>query len=238
MCLLSLVFLIYCTTLEFLYANCRSCCSGLFPHNYSPIPKSVGVLQLYIKRNKAGFVKKLYPEYQLYLGSNGRHIMMGQRMQLMRSAYYLISTDIKVTDRMAPACLGKLRSNFQETEFDLFGVGENFEKGFPVEQLREQHAAVVYNLGVNEVKSDNKMDILIPKLVNENETCCWKPTSKADNLIERFKLNQKDNMLCFTNKRLLWNFQKNGFTVDFEARATVPSINNLQVVAPHDSTRT
>lgn len=151
-------------------------------YRHRPIPKSLGRVQLFIKRNKSGFIKKLYPEYKLYLGSNDRFIMVGQRMQLMRSAYYLITTEAKVTDRKSPGCLGKLRSNFQETEFDLFGIGENLEKKLPYDQLRAQHASIIYNLGVTEVKAHSKMDVLIPKHTNDKEPYNWKPTAVLLNI--------------------------------------------------------
>lgn len=101
---------------------------------------------------------------------------MGKRMQLIRSAYYLIAVNEKVTNRVSPECLGKLRSNFQETEFDLFGIGESFDKGLPSDQVRNQHAAIIYNLGVDGIKRHNKMDVLLPRPI-EDEPYNWKPTA-------------------------------------------------------------
>jgi hypothetical protein len=107
--------------------------------------------------------------------------MIGQRMQLMRSAYYLISAENKVTNRKAAGCLGRLRSNFQDTEFNLFGTGENLKKKVPFDQIRIQHATVIYNLGVTEVRTHNKMDVLLPKQanvgVNDSELYGYKPTA-------------------------------------------------------------
>lgn len=118
--------------------------------------------------------------------------MVGQCMQLMRSAYYLIAVDQKVTNRRLPGCIGKLRSNFQETEFDLFGIGESFEKKLPLEQTRDQHAAIIYNLGTKETGGQNRIDVVLPKIVNEKKSNSWKPTTVIINikLLERRTLNR------------------------------------------------
>eukprot|EP00826_Nyctotherus_ovalis_P052842 TRINITY_DN6778_c0_g1_i4.p1 TRINITY_DN6778_c0_g1~~TRINITY_DN6778_c0_g1_i4.p1 ORF type:complete len:332 (-),score=67.39 TRINITY_DN6778_c0_g1_i4:273-1244(-) len=162
----------------------------------SPVPRSLGKVELHIRRNKSGFVKKLYPEYRMHLGSNDRFLMVGQRMQLMRSAYYLITADTKVGNRKSAGCLGKLRSNFQETEFDLFGVGENLDKAVPLDAIRIQHAAIVYNLGVIEVKSHNKMDVLLPKPKNDIDPYNCKPTS-----VILFNQHTRKRSICASNLR-------------------------------------
>jgi hypothetical protein len=140
----------------------------------SPIPRSLGGVQLCIKKDNSGIFKNLYPEYKLYLKTNNRFIMIGKRMQLMGSAYYLITAEVEVTNRKSPGCLGKLRSNFQETEFDLFGTGENLKKRAPFEQV---HAAIVYNLEENKLRGYNKMDVLVPKPSEDNEPYNFKHTT-------------------------------------------------------------
>jgi len=149
----------------------------------TPIPESLGGLQLCIKKNSSGIIKKLYPEFKLYLRNNNRFIMTGKRMQLMRSAYYLVTTEAEVTNRKSPGCLGKLRSNFQETEFSLFGTGENPKKRVPFDQVRTQHAAILYNLEESEMRGYNKMDVLLPKPTGDNEPYNYKPTIVTSSLI-------------------------------------------------------
>lgn len=147
-----------------------------FPSKFSPLPQNLGRVRLCVMKNNTGLVKKFYPEYKLYLRDNDRFLMAGKKMQLMRSAYYLISTEVQVTNRKTAGCLGKLRSNFQGTEFDLFGIGENPKKRVPFDQVRAQHAAVIYDLmGIKEGRGRCRMDVLLPKASNDNEPNNWRP---------------------------------------------------------------
>jgi len=104
----------------------------------------MGTLQCSIRRDKAGFSKKFYPKYDLFLSSNEHFIMAGQKMQIMRSAYYLVCLDGQNMSKSVPGYLGKLRSNLVGTEFNMFGEGENPDTHLPPQKIRDQHGAVFY----------------------------------------------------------------------------------------------
>lgn len=75
---------------------------------------------------------------------NGGFIMTGQKMQLMRSAHYIITLESHTMAKKAPGYLGKLRSNLAGCEYNLFNKGENPKSKKPIEQIRNQIGAIVY----------------------------------------------------------------------------------------------
>ena len=157
----------------------------------SPIPTNVTSLQLYIKRDNSGFSKRLYPKYGLYLSSNNRFLMMAQRMQIMRSAYYVISTNTKVTNRKSHDCIGQLRSNFSQTEFNIFGPGENCKRKFPLESTRCQYGTINYILDPNNINGQIKMDVIIPKVTNPDEFNEYKPMHVMSLIILEIRISWK-----------------------------------------------
>lgn len=140
----------------------------------SPIPRGLKKIKCYIKRERTGISKKIYPRYDLML-STKRCLMIGQKNQIMRSAYYLITTDHSDLARKSPGYVGKLRSNLLGTEFSLFSEGENPRTKLPAEQIRNEHAAVVYKTSVFSQNSSPEMHVIIPEVVDENKYYVWKP---------------------------------------------------------------
>ena len=108
------------------------------------MPSDAGVVQCLVRRDKSGFSKKFYPKYDLLLESNERFLLAGQKMQLMRSAYYSLSLERDRMGKDAPGFIGKLRSNFSGTEYSIFGPGRNPDTRPPPSELRSQHGAVLY----------------------------------------------------------------------------------------------
>ncbi len=108
------------------------------------MPQSLKAVRCYIKRDKSGFSKKFYPKYLLYLSDSNHFVMAGQKMQIIRSAYYGVTMDQAKVDKKTPGYLGKVRSNLVGTEYSIFDQGESPDKGIPPEQVRCQHGAVIY----------------------------------------------------------------------------------------------
>lgn len=105
----------------------------------SPLPKNNGILQCYIRRNKSG-TNKLYPIYSLYLKVSSMlllllwccvnpafslwqegdvFLMASRKRPKNKTSNYLISMDQNDLNRSGNSYLGKLRSNFVGTEFQV-----------------------------------------------------------------------------------------------------------------------
>jgi len=65
-------------------------------------------------------------------------------MNAVGSAHYVITLNECEIKRKSSGFLGKMRSNAQETEYNLFGAGENPNKGLPSDQTRCQYGAIYY----------------------------------------------------------------------------------------------
>ena len=90
----------------------------------SPLPKDAGVVQCYIRRNKSG-TNKLFPVYTLYLKDGDRFLLSAKKRPNNTTSNYLISMGENDLNRSSTNYLGKLRSNFMGTEFQIFDDGYN-----------------------------------------------------------------------------------------------------------------
>ena len=90
----------------------------------SPLPKDTGVVQCYIRRNKNG-TNKLFPVYTLYLKDGDRFLMCSKKRPNNKTSNYLVSMGENDLNRTSSNYIGKLRSNFMGTEFQVFDDGFN-----------------------------------------------------------------------------------------------------------------
>jgi hypothetical protein len=116
----------------------------------------------------------MYPRYELLL-ENGKCLMIGQKKQILRSAYYLITIDLKDITRKDIGYIGKLRSNLLGTEFSLFGEGENPKTKLPPEQIRNEHTAILYKSSIINNQGEPQINVVIPKVIDDNTYYVWKP---------------------------------------------------------------
>jgi hypothetical protein len=103
----------------------------------APLPKSVGVVQMFLKRHKHGFFSKLYPSYECFLEEPNRpfFLMAAKKRTKNKTSNYtisLLSMDAleKSNSEAAhtaedPNFLGRLRSNFTGSEFVGYDAGIN-----------------------------------------------------------------------------------------------------------------
>ena len=63
---------------------------------------------------------------------------------MVGSAHYVITMKEEDTKRNTEGYLGKVRSINSGNEFNLFGVGENPDKGLNLDQTRSQLLGVLY----------------------------------------------------------------------------------------------
>eukprot|EP00826_Nyctotherus_ovalis_P026221 TRINITY_DN2049_c0_g2_i1.p5 TRINITY_DN2049_c0_g2~~TRINITY_DN2049_c0_g2_i1.p5 ORF type:complete len:128 (+),score=36.85 TRINITY_DN2049_c0_g2_i1:878-1261(+) len=101
-------------------------------------------LECTITRNKSGFTKKIYPVYTLTHSQSGKFLLAAQKMNMLRSAHYLITMDSANRNKHSPGYVGKLRSDNSGVEYNLFDTGENPRSVKELERVRNQLAAVYY----------------------------------------------------------------------------------------------
>eukprot|EP00826_Nyctotherus_ovalis_P056563 TRINITY_DN7664_c0_g1_i8.p2 TRINITY_DN7664_c0_g1~~TRINITY_DN7664_c0_g1_i8.p2 ORF type:complete len:121 (-),score=33.55 TRINITY_DN7664_c0_g1_i8:567-929(-) len=109
-----------------------------------PLPRFIKKLEFVVRRDRAGLSKKMYPRYDLTLASNSMFILAAQKMNMVGTAHYNITTEWDNMDKSTPGYLGKVRADIAGLEYNIFGVGENPSTGYPEQMIREQLGAVYY----------------------------------------------------------------------------------------------
>jgi len=176
---------------------------------------------------------------------NNHFVMTGQSMQIMRSCYYLITTNQTVVEKKSPGVLGKMRSNLVANEYNVFGEGDNPNTGKPFDKIRNQHAAIVYDASLFGSSGPRKMTVLLPKLIDENTFMVWKPMTVEQHMMESFNAGFKENLTHLTNKKPKWNpcifircyIKKalEAYVLNFGGRVVKPSVKNFQLINPSNS---
>jgi tubby-related protein 1 len=89
----------------------------------SPVPKGM-VAQCIIKRDKSWF-SRFFPHYDLYLSDGNKYLMSAKRRTANTTSNYLISADKNDMEVKSQNYLGKVRSNFYGTQFNVYDDGYN-----------------------------------------------------------------------------------------------------------------
>ena len=121
-----------------------------------PIPASLNRLNFNIKRDKSGITKRIFTHYLLSLASNNKFIMMGKKMQIMRSANYLISMERDCSDKRTAGYLGCLKSNLLGGDYDAYDE-ETINPSAPSETIKNQSASIIYHTTHFGSKEPNKV---------------------------------------------------------------------------------
>jgi tubby-related protein 1 len=174
----------------------------------TPLPRECGVVQCYIRRNKSGALNKLYPMYSLYLKSGDRFLMQSKKRSNNKTSNYLITMSEGDLSRDSENYLGKLRSNFVGTEFQVFDDGINPKEDKEGSgEVRKEMASVVYAANVLGSRGPRKMQAAIPLVDEGNEITTWRQSQQGDEILTRIKEKNFRGLHYLINKPPRWNEQ-------------------------------
>jgi tubby-related protein 1 len=225
----------------------------------SPLPKACGVVQCYIRRNKAG-TNKLFPIYSLYLKEGDVFLMASKKRPKNKTSNYLISSDSTNLNRSSSSSsaagpggnsyLGKLRSNFVGTEFQVFDDGLNPKDseedgaagaaGSANTAVRCELGAVMYAANVLGSRGPRKMQVALPGLDESNRIIKWRDgsgpsnASAGEDMLSRIKDRNLRDLIYLINKPPRWNEQVGAYVLNFNGRVTMASVKNFQLVDPEE----
>jgi len=207
----------------------------------TPVPKGAGVVQCYIRRNKSG-VHKLFPIYSLYLKDQDRFLLGSKKRPNNKTSNYLISMNETDMSRDSDNYLGKLRSNFVGTEFQIFDDGDNpkdVDDDLPLPSgdkgTRKELGVVNYAPNVLGSRGPRKMQVALP-VVDDNDTIMtWKPEKDGD-MLQRLRDRNFRDLVYMINKPPRWNEQVGAYVLNFNGRVTMASVKNFQLVDPDEQT--
>jgi len=206
-----------------------------------------GPMKCYIKRSRSGL--KLYPEYRLYLKRGDRFLMFAKKKPKNRTSNYMITTipdsnqhNGKISkDRI----IGKLRSNFLGTEFQIFDSGVNRSKvnsendGEYATDVRSELGAITYAANVLGAKGPRKMQVCLNKISEETGKTIkkWQSVHKNEEMLSCMKNKSQpgiDFLEMFANRPPRWNENVGAYVLNFNGRVTMASVKNFQLIKEYD----
>jgi len=203
-----------------------------------PVPKSVGILQCYMKRNKGK--SKLHPEYRVYLRENDRFLMSSKKRARKQVSNYLISMGRNDHHRGSDNIIGKLKANFVGTEFQIFDGGKNPREYDPFfdekneDTVRSELGAILYSSNKWGSKGPRKMQVCINRVKEGGGyTKMWQPVHKDEEMLQCFKYKSDSalrHLLFFENRQPKWNEEMGAYVLNFNNRVKLASVKNFQLV--------
>ena len=198
----------------------------------TPLHHRVGMVCCHIVRDRSG-MKKLHPEYSLYLESGGdsKFLLAARKRKKNKTSNYLISMDVEDLHRSSGNFYGKVRSNFLGTEFMVYDRGEKSSKDSGL-AVRQELAAVLYETNIMGSKVPRRMIAVVPSVDASGKRAQWKPEGDdSENLINAYKANErKEDMMILENKKPSWDESLRAYVLNFKGRVTVASVKNFQLV--------
>jgi tubby-related protein 1 len=176
----------------------------------TPTPRSAGVVQCYIERDKSSISSKLYPTYCVYLVAGDRFLMAAKKRGSNATSNYLISMDRYTLNKEAASFIGKLRANFVGTEFIAYDDGQSPEnKGTATAstspELRQELAVVNYASNVMGSRGPRKMRVAVPRVLPDGRRVVFQPDRDEDGMMNKFKAGHTQDMFTIVNKPPKWN---------------------------------
>lgn len=151
-------------------------------------------------------------------------------------------------DKKSDGILGKLRSNFLGTEYQIYDHGKNPEYDDALheeihdEEIRIELGAILYanstSLGS---KGPRKMNICISKVDEDgNSLKVWQPKAKdGERMITCLKkqCGSIDKLFCLESKSPIWNNEVGAHVLYFNGKATMASVKNFQLCTQNNEQR-
>ncbi|CAF0991083.1 unnamed protein product [Rotaria sordida] len=205
---------------------------------YTPAPNGLGDIQCHITRDKRGMEKGLFPIYYMHAERPGDgkkfFILAGRKRRRSTTSNYLISTDPTDLSRDGEKFIGKLRANMLGTNFTVYDQGSNPKKNIPIEQQRQELAAIAYETNILGFKGPRRMTIIIPGMSSDHHRVEVRPKTDSESLVERWKHNDMNNLLELHNKTPVWHQETQSYVLNFHGRVTQASVKNFQIVHDDD----
>jgi hypothetical protein len=175
--------------------------------------------------------------YSLFLKDGDRFLMCSKKRANNKTSNYLISKAEGDLNKDSVNCLGKLRSNFVVTEFQVYdnGVNPNGDSNGKGSVLRELDA-IKYAPNVLGSRGPRKMQVAIPAVDEvENTILASEQTRNSEeDMLQRMKDRNLKNLCYFINKPPRWNEQVGAYVLNFSGRVTMASVKNFQLVDPDE----
>jgi len=201
----------------------------------TPLPKSAGTVQCNITRTKTSLTGN--PVYSLYLKQDDTFLMCSKKRSKNKTSNYKICMTENDLSRDGDNYLGKLRSNFMGTEFQIFDDGHS-PKDDPddgEQEMRNELGSVTYAANVWGSRGPRKMQVALPAVDEEDSMVLADPSSATgDELLTKIKTRNCRDVVYLINNPPRWNEQVGAYVLNFNGRVTMASVKNFQLVDPEE----
>lgn len=127
------------------------------------------------------------------------------------TANYIISLDCNQIKKSSKATVGKVRSNYLGTMFNLYDNGKNPKKTNNKEEIRSELGVVTYVFKIKNkdynilgFSGPRKMKVYLPEVVN-NKIAVYKGDTPENKIYWKYK-NEKDTKIKrLKNKEPVWS---------------------------------
>jgi tubby-related protein 1 len=204
----------------------------------SPCPKEAGMVKCYIRRHKGK--AKMFPEYRLYLQDGDTFLMTSKKRAKKQSSNYLISIGKNDYAKNSSNIIGKLRSNFFGTEFQIFDTGINPKNCDPffdeknVQKDRSELGAIIYSSNILGNRGPRKMQVCINRIGRDGKsTKQWQPAHRDEEMIQTFKHKTETalrHLYMYENRQPKWNEDMGAYVLNFNKRVNLASVKNFQLI--------
>jgi len=203
-----------------------------------PVPKETGMIKCYIKRNKKQ--SRFYPEYRLYLSDGDMFLLSSKKRKKKKSSNYLISMSRKDLNKGSEKIIGKLRSNFLGTEYQIYDTGKNPKTVDPFfdekngDPIRRELGIVLYGNSMTSTRGPRRMNVCIAKIQDDGEPKKdWQPENEDESMLKCFKHKTESalrDLYFYENRQPKWNEDMSSYVLNFNSRVTMASVKNFQLI--------
>jgi tubby-related protein 1 len=201
----------------------------------SPLPKSAGTVQCNIRRVKTTLTG--HPIYSVYLKNGDIFLMSSKKRPQNKTSNYKICMSESDLTRDGANYLGKLRSNFMGTEFQIFDNGHNpkDEPEFVGQEVRNELGAITYAANVWGSRGPRKMQAALPTVDAQNKMVLSDPLkSSGEEILNKIRNRNCRDTVYLINNPPRWNEQVGAYVLNFNGRVTMASVKNFQLVDPEE----
>ncbi|KAJ3299816.1 hypothetical protein HK104_006750 [Borealophlyctis nickersoniae] len=185
------------------------------------LPKD-GILRCRLYRKK-NILDKSHPTFYLHNESDDALLLAARKRKKSKTVNYLISTSPDDMSKDSKHYVGKLKANFQRTNFILYDA-RSYNKNSNNKGLREL-ACMSYSKTV----LPREMSVAIPATHIEELSDDLSKDIMAD-----VKTQNASKLVFLRNKPPRWNEATQSHCLNFGGRVTQPSIKNFQLVGDGD----
>lgn len=127
-------------------------------------------------RKNTGF-DKLSPKFYLYLEKNQKFLLAAKKRSGNTTSNFIITLEKDDFEKSSEHTIGKLRSNFMGTEFNIFDKGNKPTDSKNYSEVRQQFGAILYvsflimkETNVFGMNGPRRMKVFIPD-IKEGDDC-------------------------------------------------------------------